>query len=216
MNLWNDFVGLVESLLAALAGSYGGSLGLAIITLSLLIRLALLPLTLRAQRQSHERQARLQRLQPEIAQLRGRYQHEPERQARALAELYRREGLGSPGWGTVVGLLVQLPLVAALYTAIQHVAHAGGAFLWIRSLAQPDLLLTGLVVVLAGLAGALGPGGPQQPRALLVLFPAIVTAFIAWKLAAGVGLYWAASSGVGLLQAVLLRTQSRDGGQFAV
>ena len=47
---WDSLVGFFTALLVALSQAYGGNLGSAIITVSVLIRLALLPLTLRIAR----------------------------------------------------------------------------------------------------------------------------------------------------------------------
>ncbi len=208
MFIWSNFVEFLVMLLVTLSQVYGGNLGLAIITLSLLTRLALLPITLRLARSAQKRQALLKTLQPEIEQLRRRYRSNPERLTQELSKLYSRHGYSLFDGGSVFGGLVQLPLVAGLYSAINQGLGIGGRFLWIGNLAQPDLLMTAIVAALTFVAGSISPDLPQSARMLYAILPAVITAFMLWQLASGLGLYWAASSVVNLLQALMLRRQS--------
>jgi YidC/Oxa1 family membrane protein insertase len=138
-----------------------GPFGLAIVAMTVLVRLVLLPLaayqvrvSLRARREAVAVHARLA---PAVAKLRRRYRGRPLEFQQALLELKRREGI-DPLAGAASGLkagllpwLVQLPLLVALYQVILTFAHTGHDlhFLWIANLAVPDPLL---LPVLAGLA----------------------------------------------------------------
>src|SRR5215475_7594247 len=92
MVIWNGFVGLIATILFALTQIYGGSYGLAIITLSLTLRLALLPLTISIARRAISRQGQLKALQPELEQLQKRYQTNPELLTQEMKALYQRHG----------------------------------------------------------------------------------------------------------------------------
>lgn len=207
MPIWSSFVDFLVMVLVTLSQVYGGSLGLAIVTLSLIVRLSLLPITIRLARRAQERQAQLKALEPEIERLRRRYRSNPERLSSELAKLYSRRGynpLDAPG---ILGGLLQLPLFVGLYSAINQGLGTGGRFLWIGNLAQPDWILT---VIIAGLTYAMSvtnPNLPQNMRYLFTIMPTLVTVIFVWQLAAGLGLYWATSSAVGLLQSVI---QSRQ------
>lgn len=44
------------------------------------------------------------------------------------------------------------------------------------------------------LAAILSPGMPQQLRFVAALIPALLTAYVAWNLASGIGLFWTTSN----------------------
>jgi YidC/Oxa1 family membrane protein insertase len=92
-----------------------------------------------------------------------------------------------------------------LYSSIRTSLTSSSAFLWIRSLASPDLLLTLVILALTGVSAYLMPSASGQMRSALIVLQVLVTFFIVWKLAAGLGLYWAASNLVGIFQTLWLR-----------
>jgi YidC/Oxa1 family membrane protein insertase len=200
-----------------------GPFGLAIIAMTLLVRLVLLPLaayqvrvSLRARREAVALQARLA---PAVARLRRRYRGRPMEFQRALLELKRREGidpLAGAGGALKAGLLpwlVQLPLLIALYQVILTFAHSGHDlhFLWIANLALPDPVL---LPVLAGLAtflltrltNAARPpslGDDEQTAATnrtLALVSPVGLVLAAHFAPAALALYWLTGSLVGAAQ----------------
>jgi YidC/Oxa1 family membrane protein insertase len=203
--MWSLFVAGLTAFLAGLAQSFGGSLGLAIVTFSLLVRLAVLPLTLRAVSAAQRQQAQFRQLQLELARLRARYQADPVRLNQEVRQLYQRQGYRSFDLVGLLGTLVQLPMGAGVYAAIRHGLGSSGRFLWMADLSRPDV---GLALVVAGLSYAASVGQPavsEQSRWLLAVLPTLVTAIVVWRLAAGLGVYWAVGSAVNLGQALLLR-----------
>jgi YidC/Oxa1 family membrane protein insertase len=84
------------------------------------------------------------------------------------------------------------------------VAARGGAFLWIRDLARPDWAVVAIGSALAVAAARAGPQPAVDQRMPLVAATAPVTLITLSHMAAGVGLYWSASSAVGIVQAVLI------------
>jgi YidC/Oxa1 family membrane protein insertase len=198
------------ALLASLSHSLGGSLGWAIIVLSLGIRVALLPLTIGLARRARRNQEIMQRLQPEVERLRQRYEKKPERLFEEMRELYRKHHCSPFDIPTLVGSFIQLPIFGMLYSSIRSSLTSSGAFLWIKSLASPDFLLTLVILSFTGLSTYLIPSASQHMRSTLVAIQIIVTFLIIWKLAAGLGLYWASSGLVGLFQSLWLRYRNDD------
>ncbi|HEV2732844.1 MAG TPA: YidC/Oxa1 family membrane protein insertase [Terriglobales bacterium] len=201
---WNSFVGLLAAILSLLTTAYGGNLGFAIITLSLITRLALLPLTLRMARHAQAQQRILQSIKREIDELRAKYKSTPQKLGAELSKLYEKHGVKPIDAMNSLGLLVQLLVGAGVYSAIRRGLGAGGRFFWIRNLAQPDAILAVATGVLTATASLLGPHLPQQSRAAIAVLPALVTVAFAWRLASGTVLYWAASTAVSGLQSLLL------------
>jgi YidC/Oxa1 family membrane protein insertase len=206
---WSSFVELLRVALFALAHVCGGSLGGGILVLSFIVRLALLPLTLRLSIRAREYQVVLQGLKPQLDALRARYGADPARLARETRDLYSANGIGMAPKGTLVGLLVQMPIGAGVYQMIASIAKRAVRFLWVHDLSRPDALVAAIA---AGLAGAAVMAGPPSPTSRLTAGLAAASTFlIAWRLSAGVGLYWVASNVVGVVQSMLLRRVAREG-----
>lgn len=203
MLVWSSFLELLRVVLFALAHVCGGSLGGGIVVLSFIVRLALLPLTLRLALRMREYQAALARLEPKLDTLRKRFAKDPVGLARATQELRAANGIGLAPKGTLVSAIVQTPIGAGVYQAIGASASKVARFLWIRDLSRPDALVASVAAGLAGAAVMAGPSsGSSRTAAALA---AGVTFFLAWRLSAGVGLYWVASNVVGVVQSLLVR-----------
>jgi len=103
----------IYNLTIALYNVLWNDLGLAIIALTLLVRLLLWPLT----RKSLASQKAMQDIQPKIKALQAEYKKDKETQAKKMMELYKEEKV-SP-FSSCLPLLVQLPLFIALYQALR-------------------------------------------------------------------------------------------------
>ena len=203
MLFWSPVLDLLRAVLFALAHVCGGSLGGGIVVLSLIVRLALLPLTYRLALRTREYHAALQRLAPQVTALRDRHAANPLQLAQKTRELYAANGLGAAPKGTLLTAFVQMPIGMGLYQTIGSVAKRAARFLWIHDLSRPDALVASVAAGLAGAAVAAGPSstGSRVSAALA----AGVTFLVAWRLSAGVGLYWVASNVVGVVQSLLVR-----------
>lgn len=204
-NIWSLFVGYLQTVLFVLAHLYSGNISLAIITLSFMVRLALLPLTLRLARHSQQQQMRLREMQPELERLKKLYRAKPEKLSQKTMDLYKKHNIQLLDGAGFMGNLLQLPIFAGLFAAIKQGIGNGGHFLWITDISQPNFLLALIIAILTFIASALSPNMQQQGRTLFIILPAVITLFFVWRLSAGLGLYWAASSFVGVLQTTMLR-----------
>lgn len=90
----------------------GGNVVLSIVVFTVLVRLAIYPLTLKQQRSTKA----MQELQPELKKLQEKHKNDRERLAQAQWELYRQHGV-NPMAGCLT-LIIQLPIMLALYRAI--------------------------------------------------------------------------------------------------
>ena len=211
MGIWAIFIELLQAGLFFLTQVSGGSLAVGIIALSLTVRLALFPLTYSLARRSHQRSLRLAKAQPELKRLQKRYEKDPARLARETMAAYRRHGVNIADGRSLLGGIVQLPVVMGMYTVVRRVldAGAGGRFLWISNISRPDPILAVFVSLLTFTAVMLGPQMTQQGGRLLIVLPAAVTLLVMIKFSAGLGLYWGASSAIAAIQAVMVRRVTR-------
>lgn len=186
----------------ALRFFYGltGNYGLAIIILTVVLRVALWPLTL-SQVVSAKK---MQDLQPEMERLRKKYKNDPNKLNEEMVKLWR-ENKVNPASGCLP-LIVQLPFLWAFYSVLMKFpAFKGASFLWIKNLAAPDP--TFILPVLAGATTfwqswmTMPRDGSQQPQQKMMLW--MMPPFIVWityTLPAGVALYWVVGNLFTILQ----------------
>ncbi len=187
------------------AQACGGNLGGGILIVTLLARLALFPLTLRMARASAMQAERMRALQPELDALRRCYADDPGKLAEETRRVFARDGVSLVPRATWLGMLVQTPVLRALFSAVRSVSTLGGRFLWVASIAKPDVILALAVAGLTGVAVALGPPSAPQGRTVLVMVPTVITLVVLTQMAAGIGLYW----GVPSAGSLVLRREQR-------
>ena len=88
--MWNSFIELLMHGIRLLADVFGSNTGLLILILSLLIRFALLPLSTRLASRTMERQRKLNKLQPELNQLKVKFKDKPERIPQETLAVYKK------------------------------------------------------------------------------------------------------------------------------
>jgi YidC/Oxa1 family membrane protein insertase len=140
---WSEMASLLGNIFAPLTGlisgeldlfhSFGAPWWLAIVLLTLSVRGAILPLTLRQVRNMRA----MQELRPELERIRSRYRDDLQKQQQKLAELYRERHINP--LGGFVALLVQMPIFITLYYTIRsfqtHVpGFDHGGLLWFTDL----------------------------------------------------------------------------------
>ncbi|MEK7515292.1 MAG: YidC/Oxa1 family membrane protein insertase [Patescibacteria group bacterium] len=201
----------VVNLLIGITGSIsGGSLGAAIILLTIGVRVLLAPLSIKTLKS----QQKLQELSDKTKVIRDRHANDPAAQNEAILQLYKEHNI-NPLSGCLP-LLIQFPLIIALYKGFLSVLSGTYATLLYSFTPQPEQLVTTLFGVLLtaphhGLAIAAGLAqlaqlwmsslsqapsstpNPLQSKQFLFLFPALVVV-IGWNLPAGLSLYWIIST----------------------
>jgi YidC/Oxa1 family membrane protein insertase len=207
--MWNAFVEVIRATMFAGSHLFNGSLGASIFFVSAVVRLALLPLTLRAARAAQAQQARLTRLKPQLDKLQARYKSDPARLATATQEFYRKNDIRMMPQGSLASSLIQFPLLGGLFAAVRGGLGAKVRFLWIADLSRGDILLTSIVVSLAGISSTITPAnqpaGPSRAMAFMVM--ALTLSFL-WSASSAVALSFGAGSAVAALQNWLLRREA--------
>jgi len=210
--MWNAFVELIRVTIFSAAHVCGGSLGAGILAVSLAMRLALMPLTLRIARQARVQAERLAALKPEIERLQRRYAKDRARLMRETQALYTANGIRFLTPTGLVGLLVQMPLLGALFSAVRAGLGARVRFLWIGNLALPDALLIGLVAALGAGSMLLAPrpqGAAAAHTATMMLVGGGLMVFFLWSASSAVALSFGAGSVVSALQSWILAREAR-------
>ena len=195
------------------------SVGLAIIGLSICVRLAMIPVVRIAVRAEAKERDVLSAMAPELALARqettGRERFE------RIDEIYQRHGYHPIK--SVVSLLpifLQLPfLLSALFLLLDHPALQGQGFLFIQDLAAPDRLLpfgpfavNFLPLLIAGISvlESLAKPGQTTSSKMRFLVVMLVVAVLIYPLPAGVCLYWLTSSAWSLGSTILGRLRAQQ------
>lgn len=95
----------------------GHNFGLAIILLTVVLKVILLPLTIKSTRS----QKALQDLQPKMEELKRQYKDQKEKLTMAMMDLYKKEKVNP--FSSCLPLLIQLPFLIAVYSALRHVGE---------------------------------------------------------------------------------------------
>lgn len=204
-----------------------GDLGLAIIILTVIIRILLFPLY---QKGVHY-QTVMQKLQPSIKEIQKTHKGNYERQSQEMMALYKEHQI-HPFSGTL-SLLLQLPILIALYQIFFHLFDSGifnnlysfvpapdnldPTFLGLINLSERNIL----IVVLAALAqfvqmrlampqdGSAGKTAPAPGMQQMVWIAPIMTLVIFWNFPAAISLYWFVTSIFSIGQQLYVNKQLR-------
>lgn len=208
----------------------GSDFGVAIIVLTILIRLLFIPLSIKTLRSQKE----LTRLQPKIKEIQERYKNDRQALGRATMELYREHKVNP--FSGCLPLLIQLPVLIALYQAFQlglDPKSLDGLYSFVKnpgSISQTSLGFINLTQKnppLAILAGALqffqsklslakgqAEGAGAQPKGnigtgtldigamsrQMLYFFPIMVILISWNLPTGLVIYWVVTTIFSILE----------------
>ncbi len=177
---------------------------LAIILLTVLVKLLLLPLT----QKSFGQMQRMSALKPQMDAVREKYGKDKARLNQEMMNLYKREKVNP--LGGCLPMLLQMPIWIALYRTIYSSAELYQApmGLWIHDLSAPDpffvmpLLLGGLMFLQQKMTPTATDS--QQAKMMLYIMPVMFTVFMLF-LPAGLNLYILVNTLLSLLQQYYLK-----------
>ena len=208
--------------------SYTGNFGIAILLLTVLIKLVFFPVVNR----SYVQMAKMRKVQPEIAKMKELYGDDRQRMAQEMQSLYKKEEL-KPLSGCLP-VLIQIPVFFALYNVLlvtiemRHAPFIG----WIRDLSAPDplsvfnlfgiinwtppqILMIGVFHLLFGLTfllqTKLNPAPTDPIQKTLFTWMPIFMIFIAANFPIGLVIYWAWNGLLSIMQqAYIMKKQGMD------
>ncbi len=191
--------------------------GVAIILLTIMVRILTTPLMVRQMRSAEKMRA----AQPKLKALQEKYKDDRERQSQEMMKLFREEGVNP--LGGCVPLLFQFPVLIGLFFALQSsigLRHAPFV-LWIDDLSQPATLFTlpGLDFPIRLLPLIMGGSmfvqqkmtpttgmDPAQAKMMLIMMPAMMV-LISYTFPSGLVLYWTVSNLLGIGHQYWIRKQ---------
>ena len=230
---WGWFYFLAKPLfyILDLLFSFSGNFGVAILLLTILIKVVFFPVVNR----SYVQMAKMRKVQPEITKLRELYGDDRQKMALEMQSLYKKEEL-KPLSGCLP-VLIQIPVFFALYNVLlvalemRHAPFIG----WIKDLSAPDpislfngfglinweppqILMIGVFHILFGLTfllqTKLNPAPPDPIQKTLFTWMPIVMVFIAANFPVGLVIYWAWNGILSIMQQVYI--MKKQGSEIAL
>lgn len=194
------FVGPLANTLDWFAELLWGQYGLSILVVTVIIRFIILPLTLKQYRSSK----RMQELQPEMQKLKEKYKSDPKKQQEETMKLFQKEGV-NPLAGCLP-LIVQMPILIALYNAIMRNHHISEhSFLWMQLGAKDPYYVLPLLAALTTYLQQkmMSSQMNAQMRSLMIIFP-IMIFVMAMNFASALPLYWIYSNTFTIIQSYFI------------
>lgn len=183
--------------------------GIAIILLTLLIRILFWPLT----HKSTESMKRMQEIQPEIKALQAKYgKSNPQKLQQETMKLYKEKKVNP--MGGCLPMFVQIPVFIALFTVLRNAIELRySGFLWIADLSTAENLFAGKIPFVGSLnilpivmslsmiwqqklsspGTAATPEQQQQQKMMMFMMP-IMMLFFFYSMPSGLVLYWTTSN----------------------
>ena len=211
-----------------------GNYGVSIILLTALVKVISYPFT----RKAHNSMKKMQKLQPQLLEMKEKYRDDPQKLNRATMRLYKENGVNP--LGGCIPWLPQIPIFWALFALLGSAVELRGApfFLWINDLSAPDTLIElpftipliitqidaiRLLPIINGLTtwlqqkfvGNMTPT-TDSTQAKLMQFMPLIFIFIFYNWASGFVLYWLCNNVFTIAQQYIQNRSATDEEQVAV
>ena len=192
-NLLKQFL----ALLLTTTDKYVGNFGVSIIVVTILIKIALLPLTLKQDKSMKE----MKKIQPELEKLKEKYANDKQMLNIKTMELYKEHKVNP--LGGCLPLLLQLPILFALFGVLRSgIIPADSSFLWLKLTDKDPYyilpILNGAVSFFQQKLMGSADSNPQMKN-MMYIFP-IMMIYISYRTPSGLQLYWLTSSILAVVQ----------------
>ncbi len=180
------------------------SYGLAIIFFTVIIKTVLLPLTIKQTKST----AKMGAIQPEMKKIQEKYKKDPQKSQQEVMKLYKENGVNP--MGGCLPMLIQMPILFALFTVFRNLDMQGAGFLWLPNLTLPDpyYILPILSVVTTYLSSKImqPPSGGAQSKqtSTMNIGMAIMMGFMSIKFSGALVLYWVLNSVLQVIQTLII------------
>ena len=221
---WTSIIALPFLKLLKLFYRIAPNYGLAIILLTIVVRLLTLPMSIKGQRSM----MKMQRLQPQVERIREKHKDDQERLNREMVDLYKRNHVNP--LGGCLPMAVQMPVFFGLYEALlnaielRHAPFVG----WITDLSAPDCLhvswipmlpftqchgipvLVILMTMTAFVQQWMAPKQPDPNQQKMMMYMPVAFSLIFVNMPAGLTLYYFSSNLLGVVQQFILNREFKQ------
>ncbi len=186
------------------------SYALAIIFLTLIIKIFLYPLTYKQMNSMKK----MQEVQPQIAAAQAKYKKNPQKSQQVLMEIYKENNI-NPMAGCLP-LLIQMPILIALFQALRTFQYSdiGAGFFWVAHLRDPDPIILPIIVAATtylqtkiSAPPSTGNSSAASTQKMMLYFMPLMIGYMSTKFPAGLSLYWIWFNIFGTLQQMFINRQ---------
>ncbi|WP_282708932.1 membrane protein insertase YidC [Ligilactobacillus sp. Marseille-Q7487] len=196
-----------------LANVLGGSYGWSIILITFIVRLVLMPIMLKQSHNATIQQEKMASIRPQMMDIQERQkrattQEEKMAISQEMMALYKENNISMTGGIGCLPLLIQMPIFAALYAAIQYSPELSSSVFYGINLGQRSLFFVILTVVIYALQGWLTTLGmpeeqKKQMQSMMLINP-VMMAFMAYVSPAALGLYFFVGGIIACIQTLII------------
>ena len=190
--------------------------GVAILLLTLLVRIIFWPLT----HKSTVSMKKMQELQPKLKEIQTKFKDNPTKLQQETWACYKENKVNP--LSSCLPMLIQIPVFIALFTVLRSAVELRYApFLWIADLSEPENLFAGMIPFMSGnglnilpvlmaatmaLQTYLTPsaGDPAQQKMMMIMMP-IMMLVMCYSFPSALSLYWTVSTVLGIIQMLMIR-----------
>lgn len=201
-----------------------GNWGLAIIALTLGVRILLFPLNRRSQTAMAKYQTKMKRVQPKLEEVKKRFEKDPQKLREAQARIMQEEG-AFPPLGGCLPIFLQMPVFFGLFSALRTAYELRQApfYGYITDLSRPDHLLAlgdlpflpdhlnllPILMVVLWIVQQMGMPKPADEQAArmqkMMMFMPVVFGFMLYNYAAGLSLYMITTSSCSIIEQKVIK-----------
>jgi YidC/Oxa1 family membrane protein insertase len=196
------------------ADLFNGNYGLAVMAITFIIRMILLPLIIKQTKQQKKMQESLKVIKPELENLHKKYKEsktpeEKRKKQEEIVQLYRKYQINPLSIGCLP-MLIQLPIVMGMYWAVIETSEQSNHFfLWFDFTETSILLacLAGLIYYVQGKMSQLPTADPGQPNMKWMrLLSPIVIFVVSLTSPAILPFYWSVNGALLIVQSVIIKS----------
>ena len=200
----------IHNMIASVIPNPNYSYGLAIIAFTAIIRVILLPLTIKQTRS----QVKMQEVQPLVKEIQAKYKKDPKKSQEEVMKLYKKTG-SNPINGCLP-LIIQLPIIWALFYVFNSLKVINGVqFLWITDLSKPDplyilpILSTITTYFSSRLMTPTGDNAQAKQTGTMNIAMAVVFGFMSLRFKSAIVLYWVTQNIFQIGQTIIMKKMDK-------
>ena len=186
--------------------------GLAIILLTILVRIVFWPIT----HKSTESMKKMQEIQPLVNAVREKYKDNAQKQQQEIMALYKEYKVNP--LGGCLPTLIQIPVFIALFVVLRSAIELRfSSFLWVKDLSAPENLLAGVLpiplnilpifmaVTMAWQQKLTPSAGADPNQQKMMMFMPVMMLVLFYNFASGLALYWSTNQVLMIVQQLMMQ-----------
>ncbi|MBL1227461.1 membrane protein insertase YidC [Enterococcus sp. BWR-S5] len=197
--VYNYLVRPMSTMITYLVDNFNWNYGWAIVVITIIVRLIILPIGLNQSRKSMIQTEKMQAIKPQIDVIQAKLKQATTREEQAEAQMemqrvYKENNVSMMGGIGCLPLLIQMPIFSALFFAARYTEGISDASFFGINLGQPSIVfvvLAGVAYLIQGYISTIGIPEEQKKtmKSMLIVSPLMIV-FMSFQSPAGVALYW--------------------------